>query len=81
MSWQDLVYGIGNVLFAVALIPSIRSSDKPHIRTSILNACVLVFFVIAGISLELYFTAVVTAVVVGLWALLAIQKYNGAKGR
>jgi energy-converting hydrogenase Eha subunit G len=40
-----------------------------------------VFFVIAGISLELYFTAVVTAVVVGLWALLAIQKYNGAKGR
>ena len=79
MSWQDLVYGIGNVLFVIALIPSLKSDDKPNIKTSIMNSVVLVSFIIAGISLELYFTALVTTLLTISWAYLGYQKYRQKK--
>jgi hypothetical protein len=74
MSWQDIVYSVGNLIFALSLIPSIRSDDKPHLYTSIPTAALLLVFAFTSYTLGLIMTAVVTLIGSALWAVLAVQK-------
>lgn len=76
MIWQDFVYAVGNVIFALALIPSIRSNDKPAIYTSGITATTLIVFSVTAITLELYLTAFVTVVGALMWTVLVYQKFK-----
>jgi len=76
MSWQDIVLSIGTVLFIAALIPSVRSKDKPHLVTSLMNGSILVVFAVTYLSLELFFSFAMTLIVASLWLLLAWQKHS-----
>lgn len=76
MSWQDLVITVGNIIFALALVPSVRSHDKPHLLTSIPTTIALFAFVIAFASLNLVFSAILCSVTTSLWATLAVQKFR-----
>lgn len=73
-SWQDVVFTLGIALFSVALLPSLRSHHKPAASTSIFHASILLAFIVADISLGLWYTAVASAISCALWATLAIQK-------
>jgi hypothetical protein len=73
-TWQDVVFTVGIALFSVALLPSLRSRHKPAASTSISHAIILVVFIIADISLGLWYTAAASAVSCALWTTLAIQK-------
>lgn len=72
--WQDAVFTLGSVLFTLALIPSVRSADKPAVKTSLLTASVLYVFAVVYVTLGLYFTAFTTAATATLWAVLLVQK-------
>lgn len=74
MSWQDVVFAVGNLVFVAALIPSVRSKDKPHFLTSTLTALVLLTFAFAYLSLELYGGAATVTLSTVLWSVLAYQK-------
>lgn len=74
MSWQDFVYAVGNIIFAIALIPSIKSNDKPSVYTSAITASTLIVFSVTAITLELYLTSFVTVVGAMMWLILVIQK-------
>lgn len=76
MFWQDLILTIGNVIFIIALVPSILSKDKPAILTSILSFLVLMSFAGVYVSLSLWASAVFIFITSILWLILAIQKYN-----
>jgi threonine/homoserine/homoserine lactone efflux protein len=74
MSWQDLVFMLGNVVFFIALIPSIVSDNKPSKWTSLSIAIVLTFYVATYYSLS-YTYATVTGTISTLgWWVLYFQK-------
>lgn len=74
IQWQDTVLAVGSLIFAIALIPSIISKDKPAFWTSAINGVVLIFFVITYASLSLWYAVVTTSLSAFLWLVLAFQK-------
>jgi hypothetical protein len=73
--WQDGVLALGALMFAIALIPSVTSKDKPALWTSILTCTVLIVFAITYASLSLWFATITTSLTALLWGVLIIQKY------
>lgn len=73
-SWQDIVLAIGSLVFAIALIPSLLSKDKPALLTSGSTSLVLFVFTITYASLSLWYATVTTALSAALWGVLALQK-------
>lgn len=75
MIWQDAVLLVGQIIFAIALLPSIFSKDKPALATSIINFVVLYIIGFVNITLKLYGFAAGIFIVGVLWNILAVQKY------
>lgn len=75
MIWQDVVFGIGGFVFALSLLPSIFSKDKPALLTSVINGVVLTLFLVAYATLGLWLGAIALSITTFLWYVLAIQKY------
>ncbi len=75
MNWQDIVFTIGQLIFVIALIPSIRSKDKPAFISSAITAVILVGFGITYTSLGLWGSAIFAFLNATAWAILAFQKY------
>ena len=74
--WQDWVITVGQFLFLVALIPSIRSAEKPALGTSLMTGIILTIFAVAQFTLGLYFS-VVSAITISIgWYILAWQSYK-----
>lgn len=76
MAWQDLAFVIGNIFFVFALIPSLKSKNKPSFYTSFPSTLILLVFAISLASLELWASAMATLTVASLWGILALQKYK-----
>lgn len=74
--WQDIILAVGSLIFAVALVPSIMSSDKPALGTSVTTGLVLTVFAFTYFSLSLWYAAVTTAITGLLWIILAVQNYE-----
>ncbi len=79
MIWQDIVFGTGTIIFAVSLIPTIRDSQKPAVKTSLPTAIILAFFAVTSATLGLWFAVVAQVISCGLWSLLAFQRFNQNK--
>ncbi|MFP4616740.1 MAG: hypothetical protein ACLFNR_01085 [Candidatus Paceibacterota bacterium] len=73
MIWQDIVLSVGQWVFILALLPSIFSSEKPAILTSLITGLVLAVFAFTFYTLELLASAVSTACVSLTWAILVFQ--------
>lgn len=79
MSWQDLLFAVGSIVFAIALVPSIRSADKPALSTSLLTGGVLATYVVAFATLNLWYAAATDAVCVAAWFVLAWQVWSSPR--
>lgn len=75
MSWQDVVLLICQIVFAIALFPSILSKNKPALTTSVLNTVFLYIIFLVNLTLNLYGFAAGIFIVATLWLILAVQKY------
>jgi hypothetical protein len=76
---QDFILAAGSLVFAVALIPTVLSTQKPALSTSVSTSLVLYVFAGVYISLRLWFAAATTFVTGILWTILAVQKYRQSK--
>lgn len=79
MSWQDIVLSIGNVVFSVALLPSVFGKSKPAFSTSLMTGTTLLVFAVVYASLDLWVAMSVTIIGASLWLLLAFQKLRQSK--
>lgn len=75
MQWQDFVLSVSFVVFNVALIPSILSSDKPSLKTSVITVTFLLPGLIVYLSLSLWFSSAMTVCNIILWSTLAWLVY------
>jgi hypothetical protein len=77
--WQDIVLAVGSISFAGALVPSLRSSNKPALATSVITGGWLSVFAATYATLRLWFATATTAVTAALWVLLAMQTRRQSK--
>lgn len=71
--WQDTIFSIGNLIFIIALFPSIFSKNKPALLTCLLTGITLIAFAITFYTLELWFTVITVSCASTLWLILAAQ--------
>jgi hypothetical protein len=76
MIWQDAVIAAAQFVGFFALIPSIRSSDKPAFITSALNASILAIIAFCMATLSLWISFITAASISIAWGVLAAQKYK-----
>lgn len=75
MNWQDILLMLGGFVFAVALIPTLRSAEKPPRSTCILTALVLAAYAVAYVSLDLWLAFSAVLITKGMWlAILIFRK-------
>ncbi len=72
--WQDLVFGVGNLVFLAALFPSLMSANKPAFTTSLLTGSVLGLYSLTYVTLDLWVSVVASSALSAGWLLLAWQK-------
>lgn len=73
-TWQDWIIAIGQLLFFIALLPSVFSNDKPNRWSSLMTGSVLLVFTFTFWSLDLFFGAFSSALVSITWFILFFQK-------
>jgi len=76
MQWQDIILGVGQIIFFLALIPSIRSKDKPALSSSIITGTVLLVYALVFATLSLWFTVLTGIITTIFWYILAYQKFT-----
>lgn len=76
MQWQDLVLTSGQIVFTMALLPTVLGKDKPAFSTSLINGIFLTIFTFTFMSLSLWLTAAGAAGTGIMWFILAYQKYH-----
>jgi len=74
MIWQDLVISIGQFGFAIAMIPSITSKQKPALFSSLFTAIGLTVFGVCFLTLELWLSVIGVWSAALMWWILVIQK-------
>ncbi len=79
MIWQDLVFGIGTIIFSIALIPAILGKEKPPVSTSLSTGVTVLVVAFTQASLSLWFASAMSMISGFLWLTLAIQKYHRIK--
>lgn len=73
MKREDAVFTIGNLILAVALLPSIFSNDKPSAVTSLLTGAVLASFSCCFTRIGYHWSAWITGASAWLWFILFTQ--------
>lgn len=76
MSWQDAVFGVGQFLFALSLVPGLRDAQKPPLFMSLPTAAVLLAFCAAYASLGLWLGAASVVLCAAMWLALAWQRWR-----
>jgi len=79
MHWQQTVLALGQIVFIVALLPSVFSSDKPEIWTSIITGTVALSIAITYITMSLPVAAISAFFNFVFWSILAFQKFRQMK--
>lgn len=74
MSWQDLVFGAGQMLFGFALLPALLSPSKPPLLTSLLTGAVLLIFAGTFATMAFWWSAANSFACGLLWITLAMQR-------
>jgi hypothetical protein len=73
MDWQDIVFGLGSIIFIVSLLPTIFSDHKPSLWTSVPTSLTQFAFAITYLSIDYEFAFVTTFASATLWDIIAIQ--------
>jgi hypothetical protein len=81
MRWQDIVISIAQLCFIFAMLPSIRTKDKPAAATSVMNVILVCIIAVSLLTLELWFSALTALAIAATWAVLAVQKIKINKFR
>ena len=74
MIWQDILITAGTFVLSVAMIPTLRGSQKPPIASSIPTALVLASFSIAFVTMGLTASCIGAAIQSIVWSTLFIQR-------
>ncbi|MGH7237050.1 MAG: hypothetical protein ACREGF_00760, partial [Candidatus Saccharimonadales bacterium] len=81
VTWQSIVLALGQVVFIIALLPSMLTKDKPEIWTSVLTGLVALSISITYLTLHIRLASIMAFLNFVAWAILAVQKLRQSKHR
>lgn len=81
MRWQDIVIAISQIGFMIALVPSIRSKQKPILFTSISYSVLICAISLCLLTLHLWFSAATAFGGAVEWTVLAAQRLKIDKAK
>lgn len=74
----DIIFTVGGVIFAVALLPSVFGENKPAWKTSLITAVVLTVYAITFATIGFVFSATMNTITAIMWFVLFAQvKFGG----
>lgn len=79
MLWQDWTISIGQIVLAAALIPTIKSKEKPPLSTSLITAIMIGTIAFCFSTLQLWFSASTAGLSSFAWFFISYQKFNQKK--
>lgn len=79
--WQDTVIAICQLLFIVAMWPTIKGKDKPALSTCIMNTVLVAVIAFCLGTLHLWFSLITATSTALLWLTLVIQKMKIDKAK
>jgi ABC-type cobalamin transport system permease subunit len=74
--WQDIIFSIGSIIFTIALIPAILERKYPPISTCILTGVMIGVYAATDLTLELWFSAITSAISALLWIWMGIKQID-----
>lgn len=74
--WQDYVFTFGQIVFIVALIPSVVGKNKPALITSLTTGAVIALFSFTYATLTFWYSMTTTGLLALVWLYLGFQKYQ-----
>ena len=74
MSWHDVVFAVGGVVFGVSLVPTIVKRQAPALMTSVPTSALLVVYVATYLTMRFWFSAAVTGAIAVCWVTMAVQR-------
>lgn len=81
MQWQETVLAVGQIVFIIALLPSVFTKDKPEIWTSIITGSVALSIAVTYFTMRIPFAAVCAFLNFVFWSVLALQKSRQPRKR
>lgn len=72
--WQDYVISICIAVFIIALIPSIRGTNKPELSSCLTTAAVQFVLTATYITLDLWYSVATGILLLACWTTLGIQQ-------
>lgn len=73
MVWQDYVIASAQIGFVIALVPTIRSQNKPPKATSLMTVMLLTVITFCLFTLHLYFSSITAFAIDITWAVIWLQ--------
>lgn len=73
-TWQDGMLAFVSFVFALALVPAIRATEKPPFSTSVLTCTLLLITSITEATLSLWLGAISALITALCWFILSVQK-------
>lgn len=77
--WQDYVISICIAVFIIALIPSIRGTNKPELSSCLTTAAVQLVLTTTYLTLNLWYSVGTGILLLGCWSTLAFQQWQKRK--
>lgn len=74
--WQDIVITVIQLVFVLALIPTVAGKEKPALSTGIVTAAALSVLAATIATLGLWYGAASTAAVGATWWIIAFQSWR-----
>ena len=74
MVWQDLVLMLGGFGFSFALIPAVRSREKPPRSSCLMTGSILGIFAVTYATLGLWLAFSSTIITTTMWFILLLQR-------
>lgn len=74
--WQDKVIAICQLLFFVAMLPTIFGKDKPPVTTSFMNVTLVAIITISMATLHLWLAVITGTTTATAWLIVGIQKLD-----
>lgn len=74
MIWQDWVFAVGQLIFVIALVPTVRDGPHPKPLTCWLTGITLVAFALCFATLALYWACGMTFIAASLWLWMATEQ-------
>lgn len=76
-TWQDYIFSVGSLIFILALLPVLKTAEKPPVKTSLQTGGVLLIYsTICYTTMHLWYSFATTLLLAVMWLVIGFQRWR-----